>query len=88
MQALRKHFEKVAAFCIRYDYIGATWDGSELTCFTWGRKNQSFANDYLMPNNVSGLNEWAATEINEWCEIETSLRDEKICSFGYGLVQW
>jgi len=43
-------------FCLLYDYVGASWDGDEITCFTWGRVDKStLANDVLIPHSVSSL---------------------------------
>jgi len=92
--AKRPHFESLAAFCIRYDYVGAVWDGTEITCFTWNRGSLStsvsgmilFENDFLMHHSTASLNEEAQKELDQWDGLEETFAQEEVLPFGYGFV--
>jgi len=83
--ATRRQFLSIVNFCIRYDYIGAQWDGLELTCHSWRRQNpDNYKDDITEPCSSAGLSNYA--QQIEWRELENRLQESNIAPFSWGFV--
>lgn len=75
----REILSQVGAFCQKYGYAGACWDGKNLTCYFW-RSGHYIFEDTLEPLSCNRLA--ASLQQSKWISLESKL--EKYHPFAWG----